>query len=123
MTPATLATQLYAALAERRPQIPSERALCDAIDRVLFGLGYTFEREFHLDARDRPDFVVGLVPVVAIEVKVKGSLAELTRQIHRYAQHPDVSGILVISTRSDHQRLPDSLGGKPVAVCYLDFYL
>lgn len=122
MSPADLGTTLYSALRADPPQIPAERQLCDAIEAALSALGYRFEREFRLNGRDRPDFVVGM-PVVAVEVKIKGSLAEVTRQIHRYAQHPDVTGILVVTTRADHRRLPDTLSGKPVAVCYLDLYL
>lgn len=117
MDPAALSTLILDAFTARPPQIPNERALCDAVERVL--RGHPFEREFPLNARDRPDFVVGLVPLVAIEVKVKGSLADLTRQIFRYAEHAEVSGILVVTTRSDHRRIPETILDRPVAVCYI----
>lgn len=116
MDPAKLGELLYAALEAHRPAAYSERALCDGIERAILGLGLTFEREFALNGRDRPDFMVGRAPVIAIEVKIKGSLAELMRQVARYAEAPDVSGILVLTTRSAHGGLPPTLGGKPVAV-------
>ena len=117
MTPAALAVVIDEAFRTHRPQIPSERSLCDAIEVVL--RGHPFEREFRLTDRDRPDFVVGLVPLVAVEVKVKGSLADLTRQLFRYAEHDEVSGILVVTTRSTHRELPTTILGRPVAVCYI----
>lgn len=125
MTPAELSTMVYRLAAVRPPPIYSERALCDELELLITGR-VEFDREFQISPKDRPDFVIGrmptllaAVPVVAVEVKIKGSLADLTRQLFRYAEHPDVAGILVVTTRADHQRLPDVILDRPVAVCYL----
>lgn len=57
---------------------------------------------------------------VAIEVKIDGSVAELTRQIHRYAGSDQIGAILVVTTRSSHRVLAQQrMNGKPVAVLYL----
>ncbi len=128
MTPAALSALILDAFTERRPQIPNERALCDALERVLAGLGGDaascyYSREHRLGARDRPDFAIDPPPhdgrILAVEVKVKGSLADLTRQVFRYAEHDQVSGILVVTTRADHRRLPETILDRPVAVCYI----
>ena len=119
-----LGAAIHEGLRLTRPAIPTEKALGDAVARVLWERGYRFEREYELAPRDRPDFVVGLVPVVAVELKVKGSPAEVLRQLARYAEHGDVSGMLLITTRSAHTSLPATLGGKPLAVCLItDLYL
>lgn len=125
MTPAELGAAIHEGLRLLiRPAIPTERALGEAVAHILHGRGYCFEREFALNGRDRPDFVVGLAPVIAIELKVKSSPAEVMRQLARYAEHPDVSGMLLITTRSAHTSLPATLGGKPLAVCLItDLYL
>jgi hypothetical protein len=47
-------------------------------------------------------------------VKIDGATNELLRQVSRYAEHEDVSAILVVSTRRRHSDLPESLCGKPI---------
>lgn len=74
-------------------------------------------REKKLDA-DRVDF---FLDGVAVEVKVKGSAHDVLRQLQRYAQHEEVTEILLVTSRSMHQSLRnEKLNGKPVQVCYLD---
>lgn len=91
----------------------SEVQLHEAMAKVLDQAGVTHARERILDARNRADFWIdGLV----IEVKVDGTLAEALRQVDRYIQLPQVTGVLLAST----QRWADkplvqrpSWGGKP----------
>ena len=88
-------------------------------------------RELVLTKRDRLDFLVGYSPLwsavpmgTAVEVKVGGSLSDLTRQLARYAEHNDVTGLLVVTTKDRHRQLPASLSGKPIAcLCLSDFTL
>lgn len=91
----------------------SEVQLHEAMAKVLDQAGVTHAREHILDPRNRADFWIdGLV----IEVKVDGTLAEALRQVDRYIQLPQVTGVLLAST----QRWADkplvkrpSWGGKP----------
>lgn len=89
----------------------SERDLQDAMEKVLVAHGIACKRESALSRADRPDFMVG---TTAIEVKIQGSLAELLRQINRYAQHDDVESILVVGTPHWISRIPPDLAGKAI---------
>lgn len=99
-----------------RFRFSSEAQLQESIAEVLTAAGIPFEREVRLSAHDRADFLCG---VVAIEVKIAGSLAALTRQVHRYAALPQVGAILVVTSRHRLAGLPDQLQGKPVLVVSL----
>lgn len=78
---------------------------------VLRSASVDFEEQVPLSPRDRLDFLCG---GVAIELKVKGSLADLLRQLDRYAEHERVSELLVVSTRRQLVRLPEMLREKPL---------
>lgn len=73
-------------------------------------------REAKLSARDRIDFVVG---DLGVEVKVDGSLAQVTRQLYRYAQVEALAGVLLVTTRACHLAVPRELNGKPIVVARL----
>jgi hypothetical protein len=100
-----------------RFRFSSERQLQDGIAQLLADVGEHAEREHVLSSGDRVDFLVH--PGVALEVKVGGSRAALTRQLHRYAQCPEVQALLVVSSRMQLALLPASLNGKPVAAVSL----
>jgi hypothetical protein len=81
------------------------------------------EREVKLGEKDRIDFVVqrsvdgkpnGMA--IGVEVKVKASLAQVERQLRRYAVHPRLAGILVVSCSVQLKRLPSVIEGKPIHV-------
>lgn len=93
-------------------RVCSEVELQAWIARVLDAHGIAHVREAALGDAGRPDFLVGRV---AVEVKVGGSRTALIRQVQRYAAHPDVSEVVVVTTRLAH-RLPATLAGKPVGV-------
>lgn len=82
---------------------------------ALTRAGITFEREVCL-SRGRADRIDFLVGAVGIECKVDGSLQEVTRQLHRYAQDPAVAELVLVTTRARHAAVPRSLAGKPVHV-------
>lgn len=94
-----------------RYRFVDERDLQDGIEQALRARSIDYCREKALSAPDRPDF---LVDGIAVEVKVKGSLADLLRQIGRYASHDAVRGILVVGTTVWVPKVPGALFGKPV---------
>lgn len=97
---------------ERLPA-STELRLQDAIEALLKDSGVTYEREVHLSASDRPDFMVG---AVAIEVKIHGGLSDVSRQLLRYTQHERVCEVLLVTSRTQLARVPRMLSGKPIFV-------
>lgn len=114
-----LATRMEAArvaLRARTYRFTDERSLGDGVALVLGEAGIPFTREGRLDARNRPDFM--LWGDVGLELKIKGSLADATRQLHRYARLDDVAGLILLASKLQLMRLPDELLGKPLrTVC------
>jgi len=94
----------------------NEARLQQAIERVLQEHGYAFVREKRLSRRDRLDFDV---EGVAIEVKVDESLTVVLRQLFRYAQQDAVQALVLVTTRSSHTRVPDTICGKPVRIVHI----
>lgn len=95
----------------------SEAALQQGVEAVLERASIDFTREAKLSAGERLDFVVHLEGCrVALECKVDGSLAAVTRQLMRYAQLADVRAVLLVTTRLRHAKVPATLNGKPVRV-------
>ena len=109
------ANQILACLAARRFSCTSEDELQLAIAEVFDAAGIAHEREVYLSSVDRPDFLIG---DIAVEVKTKGSRAEVIRQLYRYASHSRVAAIVLATTRAQH-RMPERISGKPVSVAYL----
>jgi hypothetical protein len=95
----------------------TERELQDALAVLFAAGGLEADRERPLGVADRPDFLAA--GGVAVEVKVKGSPAELARQIRRYAAYPAVTGIVVVTNRARHRGMPAEIDGKPVQVVFL----
>lgn len=95
----------------------SEVQLHDRLEAVLHAGGYEFVREHRLDAANRADF---WLDGVVIEVKVDGSGGAAMRQALRYAELPQVTGVIVASTcRWADTAFPATLAGKPFAVVRL----
>jgi hypothetical protein len=94
----------------------SERDLQDGLAQVLALRGIRFDREVRLSPEDRPDF---MVDGIAVEVKVDGSLSDVTRQLHRYTAHKPVRAVLLVTSLQRLANLPGSMNGKPVAVLAL----
>jgi hypothetical protein len=100
-------------------QFSDEASLQAAIAAVLTEHNIRFQREVHLGADDRPDFV--LDHGVAIEVKVDGSMASAIRQAHRYCARPEITCVvLAASTRWAAMRPALQHGnGKPIVLIHL----
>ncbi len=94
----------------------TEQDLQVGIATLLADEGFTATPQVRLGALDRVDF---LVDGVAIELKVKGSAAELERQLTRYLARAEVSGALVVTNRARHRGLPAEIHGKPVWVVWI----
>lgn len=113
-------------LTSYRYRYDSESILQDGIERALVQHEIRYLREKTLTRlpgirtvpglHDRPDFMIGSV---ALEVKIKGSLSAMLRQLSRYAQHPDVGAILAVGTPSWMTRIPSSLNGKEIRCVWL----
>lgn len=96
----------------------TERGLQDGIWEVLERSGFAVQRELALTRRDRPDFTVEVGGFrVVVEVKIAGPLNTVLRQLGRYAEHPDVKGIVLASgKRTLLAGVPPLLHGKPIAL-------
>lgn len=99
-----------------------ENDLQAGLESVFRDAGLWYRREVP-HKRGRLDFLVvssdGLR--VGIELKVKGSLAALTRQIFDYLQGTDLEGMIVVTTRQAHRDLPTELAGRPVMVHWISY--
>lgn len=104
----------------------SETELQDGIAKALARESIAFDKEMTLPRvegvrtmagmKDRPDFMIN---GIAVEVKIKGGLSAMLRQMARYAEHPQVHGVLAIGTPRWLSELPASLSSKPVLGCRL----
>lgn len=103
-----LATRLNA----YRFRFVTEKDLQDGIEAMLTAEQIPFQRERAISAPDRPDFLVD--GNLAVEVKIKGSLAQLLRQASRYASHPEIAGIVVVGSPRWLATVPSVLCDKPV---------
>lgn len=80
----------------------------------------TREKRF---GRDRIDFF-DEDGAIGIEVKIKGGAIPLVRQLRRYLDHTEVTGLILVTTSKRlGSAVPTRLGGKPVAVVYLATFM
>lgn len=114
----TVADRVVAALGERIYRAPRERELQDGIEIVLCENGFRVEREFRLNKRDRPDFLVN--GCVAVEVKMRASGSAVLSQLARYATDRRVKALVVATPRlSSLSGMPAEILGVPVRVVAL----
>lgn len=111
--------ELRAHLQDFQFRFSDEVQLHQGIATALEAGGYTFEHECWLDSSSRVDF---RLDGIVIEVKVAGSYSAALAQAHRYARIPDVSAVMLATTKrwamSDEDRL-FYVAGKPVSLCPL----
>ena len=103
---------LISILSRRRYRFTDENDLQRGIEQVLTEAKIDFQREARLNASDRLDFL--LPGGVAIEVKIKGSIAELLRQASRYLARPEIQAVLVVGSPHWITRVPETLNDKPL---------
>lgn len=108
-----------AVLRAARYHYANEDQLQQGIAVVLARRGIAADREVRLSPADRIDFLLTGCPI-GIEVKVDGQAAAVWRQLRRYAASPQVSGLLLATTRTKHEvDAPSHLDGVPVHVLVL----
>lgn len=107
----TTRIDLARALEGYRFRAADEQMLQAGVERVLRAAGFDVRAEVKLSDASRIDFMVG---AVGIEVKPHGSLAALTAQLFRYAEHDAVAELLVLVTSNRLGNLPATILGKPV---------
>ena len=93
-----------------------EDQLHQALAKLMTQENVQFEAEVRLTPHDRIDFMVGRV---GIEVKVGHPLSSVLRQLHRYAQCPEIDELLLVTTRTTHAATPETINGKPVKFSFL----
>jgi hypothetical protein len=94
-----------------------EKSLQRGIGQVLGKLGVQWQPEVVLTPQDRIDFLVE--DGIGIEVKIDSSLAQVTRQLYRYAHQPQIKQLILVTTRSRHREQPETMNDKPLLVVYL----
>lgn len=105
------------ALAMYKYVFTDEAELQSGIATALGQSDIDYEKEARLSDCDRLDFLVE--KNIALEVKVDGSASALTRQVHRYAQHESIEGIIVVTNLNRLTDLPETLNKKPIAIYHL----
>jgi hypothetical protein len=112
--------ELAAALCPVRFMYRDEIALHEAIVARLAAVGVhvaDVQREVHLGAAGRIDFLFG---GLGVEVKVDGRPPAVLRQLGRYAAHPRIDQLVLITTRRAHLSIMiEEVGGKPLTVLML----
>jgi len=101
---------MVALLKGYRYPVGSEAGFQRGLDQVLTLHGIPFVREHNLGrAFGRIDFYLPQQGY-GIELKIKGSPSEVMRQLHRYAQSPEISALILMTGRT-------RLAFAPVAAC------
>lgn len=96
----------------------SEEDLQDSLERVFKVAQIAYEREVELSEKGgRIDFM--LEGLIGVEVKVQGSPAEVTRQLVRYCDRPEIGGLILVTGRLRLSKMPQTIRNKPVAVAAL----
>lgn len=96
----------------------SEADLQLGIERVLKDASIEFKREVRLTDADRIDFMVG---TIGIEAKIDGSLSDVTRQLHRYAQLNEIESLILVTTRARHAECSNWVNRKKIEVYFASF--
>lgn len=85
---------ILGALRAVRIPLSSESEAQAGVEAALTRAGIPFTPQVRLGPQDRPDVMVG---GIAIEIKVKGTRPAILRQLQRYADHDEVSGLILVS--------------------------
>lgn len=105
--------QVVAVVQAREWRYTNEDELQESLAATLCDLGFDAEREQTLGDAGTIDILIGRV---GIEVKVGQSIATVIRQLARYAKSGLVDGLVLVTNRASHRRVPPSIGDVPVTV-------
>jgi hypothetical protein len=103
-------------LSQLRCQFSDEKQLQASLFELLQQELPEVAREVTISPRNRIDFLAGSL---GIEVKIKGSLAAVTRQLWRYSLTPAVSELILVTTVPEHAAQPAEMNSKPLFVVLL----
>lgn len=111
--------KIYDALHGKALVVSSEAALSTMVGNLLTEASIKFDREVQIGEgnKDRIDFVSDRV---GIELKTKGSWADVFRQLERYSLSESIDAVVLVTTarRVASAARGRSLNGKPVvAIC------
>lgn len=96
-----------------RYSVGSEDAFQRGVEQVLSNDGISFLREHQLGKYGRIDFYLPETRF-GIELKVKGSPSQVLRQLHRYAQCPDIAALILLTARPRLAFSRMELNGRPL---------
>jgi hypothetical protein len=95
-----------------RYSVGSEDSFQESLEQVLVRHGITFLREHQLGPEyGRIDFYLP-DRKLGIELKVKGSPSQVLRQLHRYAQCPDIAVLILLTARARLAHAPANINGR-----------
>jgi hypothetical protein len=101
-----------------RPSGTTEAQMQAAVQAVLDAAGVRYERERPCGSGNRLDFYLSDWRT-ALELKIEGGPSAVLRQLHRYAEQPDVAVLVLLTRKAAHRSLPRMLLGKPLHVLFL----
>jgi hypothetical protein len=102
-----------------RYRFTSEAQLHAGIAQVLLSEGLAFEHEKRASATCRYDFWLPTSGIV-IEAKIHGSYAQALRQVERYLQLADCTGVIIASSKAWAKTASrEVLHGKPILLAQL----
>jgi hypothetical protein len=106
-------SELKASLAKYRYRFDTESDLQERVAAALSDLDLAFDREFVLDPQNRIDFLVG---GIGIEIKTNSTLAQVSRQVHRYLSFDPVESLLLVTTKTAHKGIVRTMQDKSLDV-------
>jgi hypothetical protein len=116
-TTAELAAAIAKLVREQKFRYRNEIELHRGLSMLFTLAGLSVEQEVMLTPADRIDF---LILGVGIEVKVKGSTPRVADQLRRYAQHPRIQQLVLVTSRGKHRSLDGEIyHDVPVTVARL----
>jgi hypothetical protein len=97
-----------------RYSVGSEDSFQRSLEQVLLRHHISFLREHQLGPEyGRIDFYLP-DRKFGIELKVKGSPSQALRQLHRYAQCPDIRALILMTARARLALAPATINGRPL---------
>lgn len=95
------------------PAVTNEEVLQEMTENALKRFAIPYEREAEIKIGGRIDFLVD--GQIGLELKIKGSVTEVSRQAQRYLEDERLKGLLLLTTRRLHMST-QTVGGKPFRV-------
>lgn len=114
-------SEIISLLESWRYAFMDEADLHDGIAIMLDLAKEAYQREHRMGTAGRIDFYLQNRKI-GIEVKVGrsgGGPSAVIEQLVGYADHPDIEGLIVVTTRMAMKKLPATLRGKPLGVVVL----